>query len=215
MCHGRVVSVLEGGYSLQAISESAVAHVRALVDASASFAAEAAYEAAASRLAERMGTAAVATRVPEPAGALASAGLVTSAEASDAGGRGSTAAPPPDRHERSSAIPVGQSTAEDSGDPGVPAGGAGVPLTASESEALYETLLAAAVGRDSSGAGSVAGHPGSLWEDDEDDPIEGLLDRLTIDCERDSQAEGEARAEGGAQTGGGTPNAGPDPWTTA
>lgn len=35
MCGGRVVSILEGGYNLQAISESAVAHVDALRQAAA------------------------------------------------------------------------------------------------------------------------------------------------------------------------------------
>lgn len=35
VCEGRVVSILEGGYNLRAISESAVAHVDALREASA------------------------------------------------------------------------------------------------------------------------------------------------------------------------------------
>ncbi|CAM9724791.1 unnamed protein product, partial [Laminaria digitata] len=33
VCGGKVVSILEGGYNLQAISDSAVAHVRALREA--------------------------------------------------------------------------------------------------------------------------------------------------------------------------------------
>jgi acetoin utilization deacetylase AcuC-like enzyme len=31
-CQGRVVSLLEGGYDLDALAESAAAHVRALMD---------------------------------------------------------------------------------------------------------------------------------------------------------------------------------------
>lgn len=36
VCGGKIVSILEGGYDLQAISDSAVAHVRALREASSS-----------------------------------------------------------------------------------------------------------------------------------------------------------------------------------
>ena len=31
LCHGRVVSALEGGYDLEALAKSAAAHVRALM----------------------------------------------------------------------------------------------------------------------------------------------------------------------------------------
>lgn len=191
VCDGRVVSILEGGYNLSAISESAVAHVRALHEASASVVAKVAYESVASILAERMGTS-VSLRDSTETGRDTACETKSETERTER----STV-----EEDQSGGRPASiQSPGEASGEVELFTTDDGSAIPSRESEALYENLLAVAAAEAAAGAAAqealhldeedwLLAQPESLWIEGDEDPIEGLLDRLTIDCDRDEGGE--------------------------